>query len=307
MIYVINHKSPDLDSTVAAISYANLKNKLDNTNQYIAVSTGALNKETEYVLDKFGIRKPEILDNLAAKKVILIDHNEFSQAQQGVEQANIIGIIDHHKVDFKYSEPIHIEVRPWGSSCSIIANKYLKSDIKLEKNIASALLAGILVDTVITKSPTCTDIDKKIINKLAQIAKIKNWQEFGMEIFKVRSSISDFSATDIIKNDFKNFNFKAGKFGIGQIETVRLDDFANREEELLDGINQLREKNSYHSVILFITDIIKEGSKFLIATEYQDKIEQALNKKLKNNKVYINGIISRKKQVVPMVSKVFDK
>jgi len=294
-----------LDSTIAAIVYANFKNKTDN--RYIPVSAGLLNKETQYILEKFKIDKPEILDSLAGKEVILIDHNEFSQAQAGVEQAKIIEVLDHHKIDFKYSAPIKFEVKPWGSTCSIVADKYLKSNSEITKNTAGALLAGILVDTVITKSPTCTEIDKNIIEKLAKIAEIENWQEFGMEIFKVRSSISDLSAIDIIKNDFKDFNFKAGVFGIGQIETVSLNDFAHREDEFLAEMNKMREQNGYHSVILFITDIIKGGSRFLIATKDQEKIEQALNNKLENSKVYIDGIMSRKKQVVPMMTKVFDK
>ena len=306
MVYIINHKSPDLDSTIAAIVYADFKNKLEATDKYISVSSGSLNKETKYILEKFGINEPEILNSLAEKEVILVDHNEFLQAQTGIEQAKIIEILDHHKIDFRYSEPIQIEVRPWGATCSIIADKYFKSDIELDKNTASALLAAILVDTVITKSPTCTEIDKNIIAKLASIADIGDWKEFGMEIFKIRSSVSSLSAIEIIKNDFKDFNFKAGVFGIGQIETVSMDDFASREDELLAEISKIREEIGYHTIILFITDIIKEGSKFLVATEDQGKIEQALNCKLENNQVYIDGIISRKKQVVPIFTEVFD-
>ena len=306
MTYVINHKSPDIDSTIAAIVYADFKNQ-QGLGVYVAVSTDKLNKETKYILDKFGINEPEILDNLSDKEVILVDHNEFSQAQVGIEKAKIVEVLDHHKIDFKYSEPIQIEAKPWGSTCSIVADKYFEANIEIDKKTASILLAGILVDTVITKSPTCTETDKKLIEKLAQIAEIEDWKEFGMEIFKIRSSISDLSAEAIIKNDFKDFNFKAGLFGIGQIETVSLDDFANREDEFLAEMNSIREQNGYHSVILFITDIIKEGSKFLVATQDQKRVEDALKNKLKNNKVYINGIISRKKQVVPIMTEVFDK
>ncbi|MBA3047151.1 manganese-dependent inorganic pyrophosphatase [Patescibacteria group bacterium] len=319
-IYIIGHKSPDLDSVAAAISYANFKNRRSplprdcgeaemqsGGEEYLPASAGAMNKETVFALEKFGFEAPEILKNADGKKVILVDHNEFAQAADGVENAEIIEVLDHHKVDFKYSEPIVFDVRPWGASCSIIAEKYFKNNLELNKNLAGLMLAAILVDTVITKSPTCTENDKIIIEKLAGIADIKHWQEFGMEIFKIRSSASELSDAEIIKSDFKDFNFKQGKFGIGQVETVDLNNFADRKNGLMDELNKLKNSENYHSVILFITDIIKEGSEFLVATNDQEKVEQALGVKLDNNKVYIKGVISRKKQVAPKFAGVFDE
>ncbi|MFH0923812.1 MAG: manganese-dependent inorganic pyrophosphatase [Candidatus Falkowbacteria bacterium] len=332
-IYILGHKSPDLDSVAAAIGYANFKNRpspllrpaclasqcesgrdcdeagmgKSNDEEYMPAVAGVINKETEFALGKFGFKAPEVLKNAGGKKVILVDHNEFAQAADGIESAEIIEVLDHHKVDFKYSEPIVFNVKPVGATCSIIAEKYFKNNLELNKNLAGLMLAAILVDTVITKSPTCTENDKIIIEKLAGIADIKNWQEFGMELFKIRSSVSELSDAEIIKSDFKDFNFKQGKFGIGQVETVDLNDFAGRENKIIDELNKLKNSANYHSVILFITDIIKEGSMFLVATNDQKKIEQALGVKLENNKVYIKNIISRKKQVAPKFMEVFDK
>ncbi|MCK4554064.1 manganese-dependent inorganic pyrophosphatase [Candidatus Parcubacteria bacterium] len=307
-IYIIGHKSPDLDSVAAAISYADFKNKTRKSGdeKYLPAVAGAINKETKFALKKFGFSAPEILKNIKGKKIILVDHNEFAQAADGIEQAKIIEILDHHKVDFKYSEPISFTVKPWGSSCSIIAEKYFKNNLELNKNLAGLMLAAVLVDTVITKSPTCTEYDKKIIEKLTGIANIKDWQKFGMELFKVRSTVSELSDAEIIKSDFKDFNFKQGKFGIGQVETIDLNDFTEREDGIINELNKIKQAENYHSVILFITDIIKEGSKFLVATDDQEKIEQALGAELENGKVYIKGIISRKKQVVPRFVEVFD-
>lgn len=305
--YIVGHKSPDLDSVAAAIAYAHLKNKLENTDKYAPAAAGELNKETVYVLEKFGIAKPKILADAAGLNLILVDHNEFAQAVSGVEQAKIVEVLDHHKIDFKYGEPIEFAVKPWGAACSIIAQMYFNKNIGLEKNLAGLMLSAILVDTVIIKSPTCVEQDKEIINKLAAIAEIENWQKFGMELFKVRSSVSELSNADIIKTDFKDFNFKAGKFGIGQIETMDLDEFAERENDLMIALEKLRAAEGYHSVILFITDIIKEGSEFLITSLDYEKIEQALSAKLENKKVYIEGILSRKKQVVPRFMEIFDK
>ncbi len=307
MTYVIGHKSPDLDSVAAAISLADLKNKLENTDEYIPAIAGEPNKETVYCLEKFGFKTPEKLETLKGQKVFLVDHNEESQIQDGFAEAEIVGVLDHHKINFKCEKPIEFKNFPWGSSATIIAQHFFWKEITIDKNLAGLLLSAALVDTVITKSPTCTEIDKEIIGKLSEISGIVDWQEFGMEIFKVRGAVSEMSSEAIIKNDFKDFDFKAGKFGIGQIETVDLNDFASREEELLAGLEKLKEEGGYHSIILFITDIMQEGSKFLIATSDKEAMEKVLKNKLAENKFYLPGVMSRKKQVVPMLSEVFDK
>ncbi len=306
-VYVIGHKSPDLDSVAAAISYANFKNKLENTKKYSPAVAGEINKETEYLLDKFGFKIPEKIENVNGKKFILVDHNESAQSIPGMEEAEIIEVLDHHKVDFKYSEPIMFKVFPWGASASIIAHCYFTKKIEIDKNLAGLMLGAILVDTVITKSPTCTEKDKEIIEKLAELAEIEDWKDYGMNIFKVRSTVSKLSPEEIIKSDFKDFNFKAGKFGVGQVETVDLEEVEELYDELLEGLQKIKKEGDYHSVVLFVTDIINEGSQFLIATDDQVNIEKALGAKLDKGMVYLKGVISRKKQVAPKFTEVFDK
>lgn len=304
-IYVIGHKSPDLDSVAAAISYSNLKNKLGNTDLYVPAIPGEVNRETQFILDKFKINKPALLLDASAKNIIQVDHNEFSQAVSGIESAKIEEVLDHHKVVFNYSEPIPFLVKPWGSSCTIIATKYVANNVLIEPEMAGLMLSAILVDTVITKSPTCTAKDIEIIEILAKIANISNWKELGMEIFKVRSSVSELSDREIIRSDFKDFELRLGKFGIGQVETVNLAEFDDRQEGLLRELDKIRQESGCHSVILFITDIIKEGSLFLVSTIEPVKIDEVLGAKLENNRVYIDGIISRKKQVAPKFSQIF--
>lgn len=306
-IYVIGHKSPDLDSVAGAISYASLKNKLENTDRYIPFVAGEINKETAYILGLIGVKKPESVVDVKGKNIILVDHNEFSQAVDGVEEANIIEVLDHHKVNFSYSSPIAFKVLPWGASCTIIAHGYLSSSVEINKELAILMLSAILIDTVITKSPTCTEFDKMIIEKLSQIAQIQDWRKFGMEIFKIRGSVNELSDEQIIKGDFKDFNYIAGKFGTGQVETVDLSDFADREDGLIEQLDKIRKENNYHTVILFLTDIIKEGSLFLVSSSEEEKIEKAFGGKLENKRMYIDGILSRKKQVSLKLSEVFDK
>jgi len=307
MIYAIGHKSPDLDSVAAAIALADLKNKIYGNNEFFAAMAGEANKETVYILEKFGFAAPEILTDAKGLKLFLVDHNEESQIVDGASEAEIVGVIDHHKINFKCEKPIEFKNLPWGATCTILARQYLAKKIELDKNLAGLMLSAILVDTVITKSPTCTEIDKEVIAKLAEISGITDWQNFGMEIFKIRGAVTEMTAEQIIKNDFKDFNLKAGKIGIGQIETVDLQDFAAKEDSLMAELKKMQAAEGYHSVVIFITDIIKEGSKFLVATTDEAAMEKALGNKLENNNVYIAGIMSRKKQVVPMLTEVFDK
>ncbi len=305
-IYVIGHKSPDLDSVSAAITYANLKNKLENTDKYIPAIAGEINQVTEFVLNKFGFNKPEILINENAR-VILVDHNESSQRFSDSENVKIMEVLDHHKVNFNYSKPIMFEVCPYGSTNSIIYKKYKENNIEIDKNLASLMLSAILDDTVITKSPTCIEIDKKYINELSKLAGIEDWQTYGIEMFKIKSSVADMSTEEIIKLDFKDFKLKAGTIGAGQVETVDLSEIEARAEELLAKMEEIKNSENYHSIILMITDIIKEGSLVLVSSNNQEEIEKALGAKLKNNKVYIEGLLSRKKQLTPNLTEVFDK
>lgn len=306
-IYVIGHKSPDLDSVTAAISYANFKNRLEQSENYIPAIAGEINGQTKYALEKFGFPVPELITDARGKEFVLVDHNESQQSADGMAEAKIREIVDHHKVDFKYGEPIYITTKPWGSSNSLITEMYFENNIAIENGLAGLMLAAILDDTVITKSPTCTDKDREVIEKLSMLAGIQDWEAFGMEMFKKRSNIDEMTDEQMVKGDFKDFNFKAGKFGTGQIETVDPNLFTAREDSIYNVMNKIRETEGYHSVVFLITDIIKEGSQVIVSTSDPAKIEEAFGVGFENNKAYIPGMMSRKKQVTPKLMEVFDK
>lgn len=306
-IYIIGHASPDLDSVAAAICYSEYKNKKEGADKYAPAIAGKPNKETEYVLEKFGFDIPERIESASGLKAVLVDHNEFSQAIAGIEEAVIVEVLDHHKVNFSYGEPIPFTVKPWGSSCSIIADMYFQDKMDLTPEAAGLMLSAALVDTVISKSPTCTEVDRQLMDRLAETASISDWRQFGMDLFKIRSSVQDSEAGEIIRGDFKDFDFKQGKIGVGQVETVDLEEFSSRTQELLSALEKTRQSGGYHSVILFITDIINEGSRFLVSSQDVDSIGNALGADLKDNQAYIEGVISRKKQVAPKLAGAFDK
>jgi manganese-dependent inorganic pyrophosphatase len=303
-INIIGHKSPDLDSVAAAVAYAYLKNQSHPENHYIANSADEANAETKYAFEAFGVELPEILTDAGGKKIILVDHNEKEQIVNKIEKAKLVEIIDHHKMKFEYNNPIFIHVEPIGSTCTIIAKMFRHYDIEIPKNLAGIMLSAILIDTVITKSPTCTEQDIVIIKELSKIANV-DYQEFGMELFKVKSSVSKMSPEEILTNDYKDFAMNTKKIGVGQIETVDLSEFDNLKEGLFTAMKNKKEQEGYHTIILFITDILKEGSQFLVVSSEPKKFEQAFNTKLKNNECYIEGIMSRKKQVAPPLMKYF--
>jgi len=302
-IYIIGHKSPDTDTVCSSIAYAEFlkKKKVDA----IAAIPEELNPETKYILDYFKVKKPLKLNSIKGKKVFLVDHNESSQSPEGINEAEVIGIIDHHKIGCSFSAPIFFESKPLGSTATLIAQKMIEQQFKITKQLAGILLSAILSDTVIFKSSTTTEEDIKIAKILGEIAGIKNIKEFGIEIKKQKSNLKGMSAEKIIYSDFKIFEEDKVKFGVGQIETVDLEEAKEKKTELLKKMKEVVEKEKVSFLILMLTDIINEGSELLICgdTSY---LEKAFNKEIKNDSIYIKNMMSRKKDLIPLLAAVMN-
>jgi manganese-dependent inorganic pyrophosphatase len=295
-VYVVGHKSADTDTVCSAVVYAKIRG-------YIPATQGPINEETAFVLDKFGVSAPKELGSAEGKKLVLVDHNEASQAPDNLDKAEIVEIIDHHKMNFSYHSPIPILVEPVGSTATILAKKY-KDVVAKDKAMAGLLLGALLSDTVVFKSPTTTQEDKDVAAELAKTAGIDDMLKFGIDVKKAKANIADKPVKDVIFADFKNFDFAGKKVGIGQTEVVDLTDVYNRASEVVKFLNDLKAKEGYEMVIFIATDIIKEGSELYFAGD-KAKIEKAFNTKAGDTSVYIPGLMSRKKQVVPVVEKVF--
>lgn len=297
-IYVFGHKSPDTDAICSAIAYAKIKN-------FIPARLGEVNEETKFVLEKFQVEVPELVENVEGKKVVLVDHNEFQQSAN-IEKAEIVEVIDHHKINFSYNKPIKFLTEPLGSTATIIA-KYFESDIEKmseneRKRIKGLLLSAILSDTVVFKSPTTTEEDKKIANELAKEAGIDDVVKFGIEVKKAKGSIKGKTIESIIMGDFKEYDFNGKKVGIGQVEVVDINEIYEIRDKISNFIEDLNKK--YDMIVFMATDIINEGSELFFAGD-KSKIEKAFNVKVDKNSVYIKGLMSRKKQVVPNLQQVF--
>ncbi|QCX32614.1 putative manganese-dependent inorganic diphosphatase [Caloramator sp. E03] len=236
------------------------------------------------------------------KKVILVDHNEKSQSVNGIDEADVLEIIDHHRVgDVQTGKPIYFRNEPVGSTATIVANIYFENGIRPSKSIAGLLCAAIISDTLNFKSPTCTFVDKHTAERLAEICNI-NIDEFAMKMFKAGTSLHGKLPEEIFNQDFKEFNFGKYKIGISQVNTMDTENIADIKNSLIEYMDKLCKDKNYNLVIMILTDIIKEGSELLFVGENKELISKAFNIQISGNSVYLPNIVSRKKQVVPPLS-----
>ncbi|QGG47137.1 putative manganese-dependent inorganic diphosphatase [Heliorestis convoluta] len=241
---------------------------------------------------------------LQRKQVILVDHNEKSQAVLGLEQAQILEVIDHHRMgDVQTGEPIFFRGEPVGCTSTIIASMYDEQDVEIPKDMAGIMLAAILSDTVLFKSPTCTKRDKVIAEKLAKIAGV-DLMEFGRAMFAAGSSLEGRSPEEIIFQDFKEFHLGEKQLGICQVETMDMEGAQKRKGSLLDAMESIRVDKKLDMVLLMLTDIINEGTLLLVAGQDLETIEKAFKVTVEAQEAYLPGVLSRKKQVIPPLSSV---
>ena len=302
--YIFGHTSPDSDSIVGAISLSYLKNQLGE--DCVPTRQGDISPETQFILDKFGVNVPELKTSVAGKSVYIVDFSDKAQAPKDIMDATILGIVDHHKLgDLTTDTPLECWIRPIGCTNTIIKEMFDYHGIKIPKNIAGMMLCAILSDTVIFKSPTCTKIDTKVVKELAKIAEIEDYKALGMEMFIVKSAVAGATARELTTRDYKEFEMGDSKLGVGQLEVVDLSVFDNIKDDLFKDMEKLKEEGGLHSVLILLTDIMKEGSQLLVVSDDESKIESAFECKLENAQVWLDGVLSRKKQVVPFLQQQF--
>jgi manganese-dependent inorganic pyrophosphatase len=303
-VYVVGHKSPDTDSVCAAIALADLKSKLGV--ECKPAVQGELSPESKFVLDKFGCDAPELLKDATDKQIMLVDHSDLSQSLDNLNKGELMAIVDHHKVgDVTTPNPIEVWTWPVGCTCTVLKSMYDFYGVEIPKNIAGIMTCAILSDTVIFKSATCTDADKKAAETLAQKAGLDDLQELGIEMFKVKSAIEGTPVRELVMRDFKDFDMSGNKVGIGQLEVVDLSLLDGVKNDLAQDISSLKGEGNYHSVFLLLTDIMKEGSEMLLVSDDPSKVEKAFGVAPSGDKAWLDGVMSRKKQVVPNFEKAF--
>jgi manganese-dependent inorganic pyrophosphatase len=236
------------------------------------------------------------------KKVVLIDHNEMSQTVKGIEQADILEIIDHHRVgDIQTGNPIFVRNVPVGSSSTIIGNMYFENNLKPDKKIAGILCAAIISDTLLFKSPTCTAMDINTASLLAEIAEI-DIDTFGYDMLKAGTSVSKKSSHDILNNDMKEYNLGKYRFSISQINTMDLKELQDKKLQLREVMKDKAEREKYDAVLLVITDVLQQGSELIVEGPEAEKVRMAFGITDLEKPVFLQGVVSRKKQIVPRLA-----
>ena len=300
-ILIFGHKNPDTD-TICSSMVKQILNEKDGKTNTQAVRLGNVNKETQYVLDYLKIEAPELIEGVKkGQEVILIDHNEFSQSADGIEKAKIIGVIDHHRIaNFQTTEPLYYTARPYGCTSTILFKDFKQKGIEIEKTEAILMASAIISDTLLLKSPTTTEHDRKALEELGKIADI-NIEEYGLEMLKAGTDLDDFSEEELINLDAKKFEENGVKCVIAQVNTVSIEDVLKRKEKLEEAINNEIEKDNLNLFVFAITDILNSNSQIIALGNRTDIIEKSY--KLEDNMAFLKGVVSRKKQILPMVEK----
>jgi manganese-dependent inorganic pyrophosphatase len=305
-VSVVGHSNPDTDSVTAAIAYANyLKATGTDAVACMQISAANLNPESKVVLEKFGLAAPQEIHDAAGKDVALVDFSDIAQAPANISDANIVAIVDHHKIgDITTGSPIFFYAKPVGCTCTVLLEMYKTNNVELPQNIAAGMLCAILSDTVNFKSPTCTDEDKAAVAELLKITGVSDQDALFMEMLKAKSSVAGIPAKDLIFRDYKDFDMNGKKVGIGQIELATLDQVSDIREDLFNAVKEVKAEGR-HSVLFMLTDVVKEGTDLMVVSDEPAIIEGAFNGKIEGQSMWVDGMMSRKKQTVPPLQKAF--
>jgi manganese-dependent inorganic pyrophosphatase len=302
-ILVVGHKNPDTDTVASAIAVADLFTKRGQEAK--AITQGEIAPESAFVLEKFGFAAPAIVTDATDQKIILVDHTDISQTIDNLDKGELVAVVDHHKLgDVTTPNPLEMWVWPVGCTCTVIKSMYDFYNVEIPANIAGAMLCAILSDTVMFKSVTCTDADKAAVEALAKIAGVADVMALGMEMFKVKSAVDGATPEALVFRDYKDFDMSGNKVGIGQLEVVDLSMLDAHKAALQAEIEKVK-ADGRHSVFLLLTDIMKEGTEMLIASDDPSVVEKSFGVKADGKSVWLDGVMSRKKQVVPCFEKGF--
>ena len=300
-ILVFGHKSPDTDSICSSIIMANLQSKVRKEN-VIACRLGELNEETKYALNYFKVEEPKLIEKVEeGQKVILVDHNEFAQSVEGIENAKIDTVVDHHRInDFKTSEPLFYFAQPVGCTATLLFELYTLNNIEIDSKIAGLMLSAIISDTLLLKSPTTTEKDKKALEALSRIANV-DVDTYGLEMLKAGTDLDKYTEDELIRLDAKKIEKEDIKYVIAQVNNVSIPDVLKRKAKIEQEINKEILANGLSLFIFVITDIVNSNSEAIVLGDRTDAISKSYE--INDNIAVMPGVVSRKKQVLPLVEK----
>ena len=304
---IFGHKNPDTDTICSAIVYADLKNKLGETAE--AARLGEPNKETQFALDYFGVEAPPFIEKVEeGTDVILVDHNEFQQSVDNIQDVKIVEVIDHHRVsNFETKEPLFFRAEPVGCTATILNKMYKENGVELSKEMAGLLLSAIISDSLLLKSPTCTKQDVDAAHELAEKAGV-DLQKYGLEMLQAGADISEKSALELVTMDAKEFTMGNAKVEVAQVNAVDTAKVYEIQADIENEINKIIEDKGLELFLFVVTDILNNDSEVLALGNGKDKVESGYGVTLdENNRALLKGVVSRKKQIVNVLTEEFTK
>ena len=301
-IYVFGHKNPDTDSICSSMVMEKFDKNLGLNVE--AKRLGNVNKETQFVLDYLGLEAPDLLQKVEEEqRVVLVDHNEFDQSVEGIENAVIETVVDHHRIaNFQTKTPLYYRAEPVGCTATILYKKFKEENMTIDKKEAILMLSAIISDTLLLKSPTTTDDDRKALEELAKIAEI-DVNTYGIEMLKAGTNLDDFTEEELINMDAKRSEKDGKKFVIAQVNTVSIPDVLKRKENIERAIEKEIENNDLQLFIFAITDILNSNTQIIALGKEAQVAEKGFEKALEDNMMFLEGVVSRKKQILPVIDK----
>ncbi|MBS4211364.1 MULTISPECIES: manganese-dependent inorganic pyrophosphatase [Neobacillus] len=306
-VLIFGHKNPDTDTICSALAYADLKKQLGHDVE--AVRLGQINGETQYALDTFKIEAPRLVETVASEvnSVILVDHNERQQSANDITDVKVLEVIDHHRIaNFETSDPLYYRCEPVGCTATILNKMYKENGKEIKKEIAGLMLSAIISDSLLFKSPTCTAEDVAAARELADLAGV-DAQAYGLEMLKAGADLSDKSVADLLTLDAKEFDMGGSKVEIAQVNAVDTAEVLARKEELEAAISKKIDEKNLDLFLLVVTDILNNDSVGLALGNKAAAVEKAYNVTLDDNTATLRGVVSRKKQIVPVLTDAFTK
>ncbi|MBO1198361.1 manganese-dependent inorganic pyrophosphatase [Staphylococcus simiae] len=305
--YIFGHKNPDTDAISSAIIMADFE-QLRGNDSATAYRLGDINAETQFALDTFNVTAPELLtDNLDGQDVILVDHNEFQQSADTIADATIKHVVDHHRIaNFETAGPLYYRAEPVGCTATILYKMYKERGFEIKPEIAGLMVSAIISDSLLFKSPTCTEEDVNAAQELKDIANV-DLDVYGLDMLKAGASTTDKSVEFLLDMDAKSFTMGDYVTRIAQVNTVDIDEVLDRKSELEKAMLTNSAEEKYDLFVLVVTDIINSDSKILVVGAEKDKVGEAFNVQLEDDMAFLTGVVSRKKQVVPQITAALTK
>ncbi|TDL57998.1 manganese-dependent inorganic pyrophosphatase [Paenibacillus dendritiformis] len=306
-VLIFGHKNPDTDTICSAIAYADLKTQLGFHVE--PVRLGSVNGETQFALDTFQAEAPRLVETVAneVNGVILVDHNERQQSANDIDQVQVLEVIDHHRIaNFETSGPLYYRAEPVGCTATILNKMYKENGKTISKNIAGLMLSAIISDSLLFKSPTCTEQDVAAARELAAIAGV-DAEKYGLDMLKAGADLSDKSIEELLSLDAKEFTMGSAKVEIAQVNAVDVNDVLSRQAEVETALSDIIAKKGLDLFVFVVTDILNSNSVAIALGSKADAVEKAYNVSLENNTALLKGVVSRKKQIVPVLTDTLGK